>query len=161
MLALAESPSQCHHSNQCCGYLPWNTLIHVRGHHLQILRTFLALFALCYAHRCRAQCGFPIFVSARTIVFESDLPSPPPLPPLSLFSLFYFGYFIFISPQLTRLVKRLLFLSLLKGLVTEYKCSNECMFSLEKDGMKKLLHFFTLARKLDWRSNDVQKISSH
>jgi len=49
---------------------------------------------------------------------------------LSLFSLFYFGYFIFISPQLTILFKRLLVLSLLKGLVTRYKSSNECMFSL-------------------------------
>jgi hypothetical protein len=76
-----------------------------------------------YVHRYRAQYAFLIFVSANTIVFDSDLS-------LSLLSLFYFGYFIFISPQLTILVKRLLFLSLLKGLVTKYKSSNECMFSL-------------------------------
>jgi hypothetical protein len=91
----------------------------------RIFRTILVVFALRYVNRYRAQYA----VSARTIVFESD-PSSPLLPLPSLFSLFYFGYFIFISPQLTRLVKRLLFPSLLKGLVAKYKCSNECMFSL-------------------------------
>jgi hypothetical protein len=62
----------------------------------RIFRTILVIFALHYEHRYRAQYAFPIFVSARTIVFESDLSSPL-LPPLFIFPVLFWILYLYLS----------------------------------------------------------------